>query len=134
MDELTSGSFREVIGDTYADPKKVKRVLLCSGKVYYDLLEKQQADSRTDVAIVRMEQLYPLPETQLDAALSQYKKPELLWVQEEPENMGYWSFMLRRMYQRNLRYVGRDSASSPATGFAKIHTQEQAELVTKAFS
>ncbi|CCG99875.1 2-oxoglutarate dehydrogenase, E1 subunit [Fibrella aestuarina BUZ 2] len=133
IDELTSGTFREVIGDTYADPKKVKRVLLCTGKVYYDLLDKQQADKRDDVAIVRMEQLYPIPVKQLDAALSQYKKPELVWVQEEPENMGYWSFMLRRMRERNLRYIGRESASSPATGFAKVHTQEQNELVAKAF-
>jgi 2-oxoglutarate dehydrogenase E1 component len=133
LDELTSGTFREVIGDTYADPKKVKRVLLCTGKVYYDLLEKQQADKRDDVAIVRMEQLYPIPVKQLEAAVGQYKKAEFVWVQEEPENMGYWSFMLRRMRERNLRYVGRESASSPATGFAKLHTQEQSELVAKAF-
>jgi 2-oxoglutarate dehydrogenase E1 component len=133
LDELASGTFREVIGDPYADPKKVKRVLLCTGKVYYDLLDKQQADKRDDVAIVRMEQLYPIPAKQLEAAVGQYKKAEFVWVQEEPENMGYWSFMLRRMRERNLRYVGRESASSPATGFAKLHTQEQNELVAKAF-
>ncbi len=138
LDELATGTFREVIGDAYAEPKKVKRVLLCTGKVYYDLLEKQQADQRTDVAIVRMEQIYPLPLKQLDAALSGYKKPEMVWVQEEPENMGCYSFLLRRLREKftgtqSLRYVGRESASSPATGFAKLHTQEQAELVQKAF-
>ena len=138
LDELTTGSFREVIGDSYADPKKVKRVLLCTGKVYYDLYEKQQADQRDDVAIIRMEQLYPLPLKQLDAELAKYKKPEIVWVQEEPENMGSFSFMLRRFRDRftgaqALRYVGRESASSPATGFAKLHIQEQAALVQKAF-
>lgn len=138
LDELAAGSFREVIGDPYADPKKVKRVLLCTGKVYYDLLEKQQADKRDDVAIIRMEQLYPLPQKQLDAELAKYKKPEIVWVQEEPENMGCFSFMLRRFRDRftgaqALKYVGRESASSPATGFAKLHTQEQAALVQKAF-
>ncbi len=138
LDELTTGSFREVIGDPYADPKKVKRVLLCTGKVYYDLHEKQQADKRDDVAIIRMEQVYPLPMKQLDAELAKYKKPEIVWVQEEPENMGCFSFMLRRFRDRftgeqALRYVGRESASSPATGFAKLHTQEQAALVQKAF-
>ncbi|MBO0948217.1 2-oxoglutarate dehydrogenase E1 component [Fibrella forsythiae] len=138
LDELATGTFREVIGDSFADPKKVKRVLLCTGKVYYDLLEKQQADKRDDVAIVRMEQLYPLPMKQLDAELAKYKKPEIVWVQEEPENMGCFSFMLRRFREKftgaqALRYVGRESASSPATGFAKLHTQEQAALVQKAF-
>lgn len=138
LDELATGSFREVIGDSFADPKKVKRVLLCTGKVYYDLLEKQQADKRDDVAIIRMEQLYPLPLKQLDAELANYKKPEIVWVQEEPENMGCFSFLLRRFRERftgsqALRYVGRESASSPATGFAKLHTQEQIELVQKAF-
>ncbi|MEZ0482992.1 2-oxoglutarate dehydrogenase E1 component [Fibrella aquatica] len=138
IDELASGTFLEVIGDSFADPKKVKRVLLCTGKVYYDLLDKQQADKRDDVAIIRMEQLYPLPMKQLDAELAKYKKPEIVWVQEEPENMGCFSFMLRRFRERftgaqSLRYVGRESASSPATGFAKLHTQEQAALVQKAF-
>lgn len=138
LDELATGTFREVIGDSFADPKKVKRVLLCTGKVYYDLLEKQQADKRDDVAIIRMEQLYPLPMKQLDAELAKYKKPEIVWVQEEPENMGCFSFMLRRFREKftgaqALRYVGRESASSPATGFAKLHTQEQTALVQKAF-
>jgi 2-oxoglutarate dehydrogenase E1 component len=106
--------------------------------VYYDLHEKQQADKRDDVAIIRMEQLYPLPMKQLNAELAKYKKPEIVWVQEEPENMGSFSFMLRRFRDQftgaqALRYVGRESASSPATGFAKLHTQEQAALVQKAF-
>jgi 2-oxoglutarate dehydrogenase E1 component len=131
VEDLTKGSFQEVIGDTYAQAKKVKRVLLCTGKVYYDLLEKQQTDQRDDVAIVRLEQIAPLPKTQLDAILGQYKKAEVFWVQEEPENMGYWTYLLR--IGMNLPVISRGAASSPATGYAKIHTQEQADIVRRAF-
>ena len=138
LDELTKGSFQEVLGDSYAQAKKVKRVLLCSGKVYYDLLDKQQADQRDDVAIVRLEQLAPLPLKQLEAVLGQYKKAELVWVQEEPENMGYWGYLLRVLVSQNpasfaMRVVSREAAASPATGYAKRHTQEQADIVRRAF-
>ena len=133
LEDLVKGRFQEVIGDSYADPKKVKRVLLCTGKVYYELLEKQKADSRTDVAIVRLEQLHPLPQKQLNTMLAPYKKAELVWVQEEPFNMGYYTYLLREMPDVRLRPISRVAAASPATGFAKIHIQEQAALVAKAF-
>lgn len=127
--------FQEVIGDKNADPKKVKRVLLCSGKVYYDLLEKQQKEGRTDVAIVRVEQLHPFPKTQVETELSKYKKPEILWVQEEPENMGYWSFVLREFPQIGLgNVIARKSSASPATGFTKVHAKEQADIVERAYA
>ena len=131
LEDLTKGSFQEIIDDSYAQAKKVKRVLLCTGKVYYDLLEKQQADQRDDVAIVRLEQLAPLPKNQLDVILAQYKKAELIWVQEEPENMGYWTYLLR--LGLNLPIISRKAAASPATGYPKIHTQEQADIVRRAF-
>ena len=131
LEELTQGSFKEIIDDSYADAKKVKRVLLCTGKIYYDLLEKQQADQRDDVAIVRLEQLAPLPKTQLDAVLAKYNKAKLIWVQEEPENMGYWTYLLR--LGLNLPIISRKAAASPATGYPKIHTQEQADIVRRAF-
>ncbi len=134
LEDLTKGRFLEVIGDGYADPKKVKRVLLCTGKVYYELLEKQQADARKDVAIVRMEQIAPLPKTQLDAVLGQYKRPELVWVQEEPANMGYWNYLQRVMPDADLRVVSRQASASPSTGYAKIHAREQAEVITNAFN
>ncbi|RIV22584.1 2-oxoglutarate dehydrogenase E1 component [Fibrisoma montanum] len=136
MDELAKGSFQEVIGDSYAQAKKVKRVLLCTGKVYYELLEKQQADQREDVAIVRLEQLAPLPTKQLNAVLEPYKKAEFVWVQEETENTGYWTYLLRVGFAQtlNMRVVSREAAASPATGYAKVHTQEQAELIQKAFA
>ncbi|UFH55020.1 2-oxoglutarate dehydrogenase E1 component [Spirosoma sp. KNUC1025] len=131
LEDLTKGSFQEIIDDSYVQAKKVKRVLLCTGKVYYDLLEKQQADQRDDVAIVRIEQLAPLPKTQLDAVLEKYKKAEVFWVQEEPENMGYWTYLLR--IGLNIPIVSRKAAASPATGYPKIHTQEQADIVRRAF-
>ncbi|GAB4008887.1 2-oxoglutarate dehydrogenase E1 component [Spirosoma sp. KCTC 42546] len=131
LEDLTQGSFQEIIDDSYAQAKKVKRVLLCTGKVYYDLLEKQQTDKRDDVAIVRLEQLAPLSKTQLDAVLAKYKKAELFWVQEEPENMGYWTYLLR--IGLNWPIISRKAAASPATGYPKIHTQEQADIVRRAF-
>ncbi|QMW01929.1 2-oxoglutarate dehydrogenase E1 component [Spirosoma foliorum] len=131
LEDLTKGSFQEIIDDSYAQAKKVKRVLLCTGKIYYDLLEKQQTDQRDDVAIVRLEQLAPLSKTQLEAVLEKYKKAERFWVQEEPENMGYWTYLLR--VGLNLPIISRKAAASPATGYPKIHTQEQADIVRRAF-
>jgi len=134
LEDLTKGSFREVLGDAFANPKKVKRVLFCTGKVYYDLLEKQQADSRDDVAIVRLEQLHPFPQAQVAAELAQYgKNVELFWVQEEPENMGAYTYLLRSWPEVRLKGVARKASASPATGFAKVHTQEQADIVRRAF-
>lgn len=127
--------FQEVIGDTYADPKKVKRVLFCSGKVYWDLLDKQQKDGREDVAIIRIEQLHPFPKKQVDALLAQYKKAEKIWVQEEPENMGFWSFVLREFPEIGLgNVIARKASASPATGFTKVHAKEQADIVERAFN
>lgn len=134
MDEFTKGKFREVIGDDYADPKKVKKVLLCNGKVYFDLLEKQQADKRKDVAIIRVEQLHPFPKKQVMAELKKYKVDMVYWIQEEPENMGAWSFILRVFREVTKDVISRKAAASPATGYAKVHKQEQETLVEQAFS
>lgn len=131
LEDLTKGSFQEVLDDSYAQAKKVKRVLLCTGKIYYDLLEKQQADQRDDVAIVRLEQIAPLPKKQLDTILANYKKAEVFWVQEEPENMGAWTYLLR--IGLTLPIISRKAAASPATGYPKVHAKEQAEIVRRAF-
>ncbi|MBD2767553.1 2-oxoglutarate dehydrogenase E1 component [Hymenobacter sp. BT664] len=133
VEEFTSGTFREVLGDTFADAKKVKRVLLCSGKVYFDLLEEQRTADRTDVAIVRLEQLHPFPQKQLQAELAKYPKAKLYWIQEEPENMGYWNYMLRYLRRELEDVVSRKPSASPATGYNKIHVREQKELVARAF-
>ena len=134
--DFTHGKFEEVYEDNYAKPlNKVEKVLLCSGKIYYDLLDKQRADGRKDVAIVRIEQLHPFPENKLEKILAKYKgMKKLIWVQEEPVNMGYWTFILRTYYQRHdLDLVARKPSASPATGFPSLHQKEQAKLVSAAF-
>ncbi len=137
LKEFTDGRFQEVIDDTNVDAKKVKRVLFCTGKVYYDLFEEQKNAKRTDVAVVRVEQLYPYPEKQLEAIFAKYKNAEYVWVQEEPYNMGAWGYILRRMYLTNntqIEVIARDEASSPAVGYLKAHNEKQAELVKRAFA
>lgn len=135
MEEFTAGGFKEVIDDPILkDTKKVKRVLLCSGKMYFDLSEKQITDNREDVAIVRLEQIYPTPVQQLNALRDKYKKAEWYWVQEEPRNMGALSFLQMNLENFPMRYISRSASASTATGFAKMHANEQAALVEQAFS
>ncbi len=132
LSEFTSGSFQEVYGDPSVKAKDVKKVLLCTGKVYYDLLEEQQRVKSKDTAIIRLEQLYPFPKKQLETAMKGYNNPKLVWVQEEPENMGAWSFMLR-VSNLPVILVARKPMASPATGYARVHKDEQAVLVKRAF-
>jgi 2-oxoglutarate dehydrogenase E1 component len=134
LEELTSGTFMDVIDDSFADAKSVKKVLFCSGKVYYDLLDKQQKDQRKDVAIVRVEQLFPMPEKAMDAIMSKYAKATYYWVQEEPKNMGAWTYLLRREENYKLKLISRKASASPATGFAKVHAKEQQQIVDEAFA
>jgi 2-oxoglutarate dehydrogenase E1 component len=134
ISELESGTrFRELLDDVSADVKKVKRMLVCSGKVYYDLLKKQQEEKREDVAIVRLEQIYPFPKKQFDALRKKYAKSDLIWVQEEPANMGAWSHIAINQSEYGWKYAGRRAAASPATGFPKAHEKEQGEVVAAAF-
>ncbi len=130
--DFTNGKFKEVIGDGYVTAKSVKKVLFCSGKVYFDLLEEQQKRKAKDIAVVRIEQVYPFPKKQVEAILKKYGNPKLVWVQEEPENMGSWTFILSRT-GLDFSVVARKISASPATGFAKVHKEEQADLVKKAF-
>jgi 2-oxoglutarate dehydrogenase E1 component len=143
--DMTGDSrFRTVIGetDTLAPNAEIKRVVLCSGKVYYDLLAERRDRGITDVAILRLEQLYPFPDKTLAFALKPYGKAQhVVWCQEEPENMGSWTFVDRRIERvltalkhrvKRPDYVGRIAAASPATGLAKIHAAEQAALVRNA--
>ncbi len=136
MEDFTDNKFKEIIGDDYADPKKVKRVILCSGKVYFDLLEEQQKNKRSDVAILRAEQLYPFTFEQFDDLVKPYKKDTpVVWVQEEPENAGAWGYILRSLYQhvKNLSVIAKEESASPAVGYINIHKKMQAELVARAF-
>lgn len=132
--DLSKGGFQEVIDDSIVNAKSVKRVVFCSGKVYYDLLERQAAEKEKDIAIVRIEQLYPFPKKQLNTIAAKYKNAdELIWLQEEPENMGAWSYFLRTWTNAKLKVIARAASASPATGSHKQHDKEQHALVEKAF-
>ncbi|GAB3432663.1 2-oxoglutarate dehydrogenase E1 component [Niabella aquatica] len=132
--EFLTGSFKEVIDDAYVSAADVKKVLFCSGKVYYDLLERQQKESRKDVAVVRLEQIYPLPGKQLEALYSKYKNAVWYWVQEEPLNMGAASFLQMNLKHINYGIISRRPSASTASGFMKVHKAEQEEIVNTAFT
>jgi 2-oxoglutarate dehydrogenase E1 component len=132
VSEMTTGSFQEILDDPLGN-KKTTCVLCCSGKVYYDLLDKRDELGKTDVAIVRFEQLYPLSEVTIKALRTKYARAEWVWVQEEPANMGAWSHVLRHLPAVQWRYVGRPASASPAVGFSKVHEQQQLALVAQAF-
>ncbi|GAB2675310.1 multifunctional oxoglutarate decarboxylase/oxoglutarate dehydrogenase thiamine pyrophosphate-binding subunit/dihydrolipoyllysine-residue succinyltransferase subunit [Thalassiella azotivora] len=142
VEDFTEGGFQPVIGEQYADAeqaKKVDRVLLCTGKVYYDLLAHRAKVDDERTAIVRVEQLHPLDEESFAAALAPFGDAELVWVQEEPENQGAWPFMALNLFgkglvDRRVRVVSRPASASPATGSSKKHQAEQAELVGRAFA
>jgi len=137
LEDFTTGKFEELIDDTYTtDAAKVTRVLFCSGKIYYELLEKQQADKRSDVALVRVEQLYPTPVLEMEAVKAKYTNAkEFVWVQEEPENMGAWPYMLRKFRKSELQLdvISRKEGASTATGYAKQHASQQLYIISKAF-
>ena len=133
--EFTEGRFREVMDDTFVkDAADVKKVLFCSGKIYFDLAERQLKDNRNDVAIVRVEQIYPLPQNQLDELYKKYSKAIWHWVQEEPLNMGAASFLRMNLKNINFYIISRSQSASTATGYAKIHGKEQSEIIDMAFS
>ena len=145
IEEFSNLNFRPLIGEAaeiVADAK-VRKVVLCSGKVYYDLLDARATKKINDVALVRLEQLYPFPKEELKAELKKYKNAEVIWCQEEPKNMGAWKFVeelieevLVEVKQKNSRpkYVGRIACASPATGYASYHAREQKNLVDEALS
>ena len=134
MEEFTNGGFKEIIDDTFSDATKVKKILFCSGKIYFDLAERQQKDNSTDVAIIRIEQLYPFPHRHLEALYKKYNRATWFWVQEEPLNMGAASFLQMNLKSINFGVISRQPSASTATGYNKIHLQEQSEIIETAFS
>lgn len=137
------GQFKEVMDDEKAQPEQVKKVLMCSGKIYFELLEKQQKDTRTDIAIIRLEQLYPLPIKQLSTLKQKYNNATWFWIQEEPLNMGAASFLqmnmntaLKKAGLPIIQYgvISREPSAATATGFSKVHAKEQAAIIDTAFS
>lgn len=132
--DFTSGGFKEVIDDAYVtDPAQVKKVLLCSGKIFYELADKQEKENKGDVAVVRLEQIYPLPHKQLEALYKKYSKATWFWVQEEPLNMGAASFLQMNLKNINFGVISRNASAATATGYAKVHAAEQAEIINTAF-
>jgi 2-oxoglutarate dehydrogenase E1 component len=138
--DLAVGTFRRVVPDSTVAAGQATRVLLCSGKVYYDLLERREKLKREDVALVRVEQLYPLGMAELEAALAGYAEgTPVLWVQEEPANMGALRFLKvhfegRLLNRFPLGYVSRPASASPATGSGNAHKKEQARVLDEAFN
>jgi 2-oxoglutarate dehydrogenase complex dehydrogenase (E1) component-like enzyme len=131
--DLTSGHFREVLGDP--DVGAARRVVLCQGKFFYDLLRRREELEAKDVALVRLEQVYPFPADQLREALERYEGAEVIWAQEEPENMGAWRFVhikTERLLGMELTHVARPESPSPATGSSAVHQQEQERLLRLA--
>lgn len=133
LNELTSGAFCELIADE-PQSKNIRKILFCSGKIYYDLKNKQTEKGSKDILIVRLEQLYPIPEKQMQEIVARYPKAEVVWIQEEPLNMGAWSFLIGRLYNvLPMKVIARKNSASPATGYKKQHIKEQEALLEAAF-
>jgi 2-oxoglutarate dehydrogenase E1 component len=135
INEFTHGGFKELIDDAFVkDATAIKKVLFCTGKLYFELAERQAKEGRNDIAIIRLEQIYPLPQKQLDALYKKYNKATWFWIQEEPLNMGAASFLKMNVVNINFGVISRKASAATATGFAKIHAQEQLEIIDTAFS
>jgi 2-oxoglutarate dehydrogenase E1 component len=141
IDELAGGQFHTVIGEVdKLDAKKVRRVIVCSGKVYYDIAAERARRQIDDIAIVRMEQLYPFPHDEFEAQVALYPNAKsIVWCQEEPGNQGAWHslqhYLLRHLRaEQTLSYAGRESSASPAVGYLALHNEQQKALVEAALT
>jgi 2-oxoglutarate dehydrogenase E1 component len=135
VSDFTNGGFKELIDDAFVQSAEaVKKVLFCTGKLYFELAEKQAKENRQDIAIVRLEQIYPLPYQQLEELYQKYSKATWFWVQEEPLNMGAASFLQMNLKTINYGVIGRNASAATATGYAKVHAKEQAEIIETAFT
>ncbi|HEY9364691.1 MAG TPA: 2-oxoglutarate dehydrogenase E1 component, partial [Chitinophagaceae bacterium] len=130
MAAFTNGGFAELVDDSFIDDKAaVKKVLFCSGKIYFDLAERQEKENRKDIAIIRLEQLYPLPHKQLEEVYKKYSRATWFWVQEEPLNIGAAWYLQMNLKNINYGVISRQPSASSATGYSKVHAQEQAEII-----
>jgi|LakMenEpi03Aug12_release.lakeMendotaPanAssembly.Ray.scaffolds.fasta_scaffold119218_1 2-oxoglutarate dehydrogenase E1 component len=135
VQDFTQGGFKETIDDEFVqDASAVKKVLFCTGKIYFELAEKQAKENRQDIAVVRLEQIYPLAQDQLNALHKKYSKATWFWVQEEPQNMGAASFLKMNLHTINFGVISRSASASTATGYAKVHAAEQLEVIETAFN
>jgi len=141
LEELINGSFMPVIDDIIENREKIKKVILCSGKVFYDLIQKKKDLNSEEVAIVRIEQLYSFPYDELELILRKYNNSiEFIWCQEEPANQGAWfshrhriQRVLDRFSKNQIKLISRPSASAPAVGLNKLHRKQQENLINEAF-
>ena len=135
IEEFTDGSFLPVIDDVHADPEKIKSLVFCTGKFYYDLLEAREKDGRDDVALVRIEQLFPVPSDELRKLVAKYEYAEdLVWAQEEPRNMGAWGHFLMYFEEvRNFRVASRRYYAAPAAGSAVRSQRRHQEVIDYVF-
>jgi 2-oxoglutarate dehydrogenase E1 component len=136
IEEMSKGGFQELLDDPGADVNQVDTVVFCSGKIYYEVLEeKEKTESGDNMAMIRLEQLYPLPENQMDKIIEKYKKAErYIWLQEEPKNMGAWSFVALNYRKVELECISRRPSSSPASGSPKTAELRQRQIIDKLFS
>ncbi len=133
VEELAAGAFKEVIDDPYADPELVEKVVFTSGRLYYDLAKHKVEKGISNIAIVRIEQIYPIPNKQIDGILKKYNASELIWAQDEPENMGAWPMINRKLNSLGLKLVSRPESASPAAGLMEIHKQSLQEIMNSIF-
>ena len=132
IEDFTTGRFQEIIDDTI-EASSVKKLVLCSGKLYYELLQEREENNRNDVAIVRMEQLYPLPIKQINTVIEKYNPEQLIWAQEEPENMGAWSHILRNLRYLPFEVVARTESAATASGSSKRSAKRQKIIIEQVF-
>ena len=139
LGELSTGNFLNIISDTTANPEKVRRLIACSGKVYYDLVNRRRENTVEDVAIIRIEQLYPFPLEEFGAELALYPQlKDIVWCQDEPKNQGYWRFLQHYIMKamtpgQQFGYAGRLASASTACGYAATHALQQKALLDQAF-
>jgi 2-oxoglutarate dehydrogenase E1 component len=135
IEEFTKGNFQEVIDDaSISAANKVKKVVVCSGKIYFDLSEYQMANNIQEVALVRLEQIHPFPAKQMDALKAKYKNASFVWAQEEPRNMGALSFLMLNTNELFSNYIARPASAATATGFSKQHAKEQQSIIDAVFT
>lgn len=134
LEEMDDERFKEVIDDNNVITNEVRRVVFCSGKIYYDLLEKKEEFDAKDIALIRIEQLYPWPKKQIQKIIEKYTNTRRwIWIQEEPENMGAWRFVREQFDNINIQVVARLASGSPAIGLHKLHVLGQKEIIGKIF-
>lgn len=134
INEFCNVGFKEIIDDKSANPSKIQKVIFCSGKIYYELILEKEKTQNDDIALIRLEQIYPLPEIKLQNIIKKYKNTKRwLWVQEEPINMGAWNFLHKNVKTISLNVISRPASGSPATGSSKFHEISQQKIIDKAF-